>query len=249
MNLRFLVMKTKAILFDKDGTLLDFAALWVKISEFAVREILEKANMSSRLENELLMSLGIENGIARIDGVLAQFPYSIMSKAIFEVLAKYGCKNTLEEITYITTNAYYNNFEKGVSKLNDDDTAEVLQSFKEKGILLFVVTNDYLDITSRVLTESGIVDCFEKIYSVDLGFPPKPDPAVIEHICEQYDLKKTEMIMVGDTLADMEFAKRGGIMGVGIAKDKNNAEILRKNADFVVSSISEIQNIIEKGQL
>ena len=242
-------MKTKAILFDKDGTLLDFAALWVKISEFAVREILEKVNMNIVPADKLLLALGIENGIARIDGVLAQFPYSIMSKAIYDRLVKYDCKQTLDEITEITTNAYYNNLDKGVSKLNDESTKIVLNELRKEGILLFVVTNDYLDITSKVLTDSEIFDCFEKIYSVDLGFPPKPDPMIIEHICEQYGLNKSELIMVGDTLADMEFAKRGGVVGVGIAKDEVNADILKRNADFVISSISEIKDIIKKGQI
>ncbi len=34
----------KAIIFDKDGTLIDFDSFWVTISEYAIKEMLEALN-------------------------------------------------------------------------------------------------------------------------------------------------------------------------------------------------------------
>ena len=40
-------MNTKAVIFDKDGTLLDFDSFWVEISYNAIREILEKIEIKN----------------------------------------------------------------------------------------------------------------------------------------------------------------------------------------------------------
>ena len=39
-------IKAKAILFDKDGTLLEFDPFWIAVSEFAVEQILTEYSLS-----------------------------------------------------------------------------------------------------------------------------------------------------------------------------------------------------------
>lgn len=41
------MVKTKAIVFDKDGTLLDFDAFWLTITYKAIDDILKKVNRES----------------------------------------------------------------------------------------------------------------------------------------------------------------------------------------------------------
>ena len=46
-------MNIDAIIFDKDGTLIDFDAFWVSVSCKAIEEVLEKFAMASDLLSEL----------------------------------------------------------------------------------------------------------------------------------------------------------------------------------------------------
>ena len=47
-------MKTKAIIFDKDGTLIDFHDFWIPVTRHALKEILREAKMKPELTEEIL---------------------------------------------------------------------------------------------------------------------------------------------------------------------------------------------------
>jgi phosphoglycolate phosphatase-like HAD superfamily hydrolase len=53
------------------------------------------------------------------------------------------------------------------------------------------------------------------------------------------------MVMVGDTLADTQFALNGKIACVGLAKTSENAEVLRKQTPVVLPDPSELLSVIK----
>ena len=238
-------MKTKAILFDKDGTLIDFDSVWVTVSSYAISYILKEINMPQIPKIELLECLGIYDGTASIDGVLAQYPYDIMSEHINKVLCKHGCSIDSGRLCEITQKAYIDNLDKGIVKLACQDEYAVLDLLRSKGIMLFVVTNDYYNAALGTLDKAGISDCFDGIYSPDQNYKHKPDRQMIDALLNKYNLKNNEVVMVGDTLADMEFAINGNIKGIGVAKNERNRNILLTKTNTVIKDISELVSIID----
>ena len=62
---------TKAIIFDKDGTLMDFDAFWVAVSKRAILDVLKNFNAEEGLVDEILFSIGVSaDGVTDMDGVL-----------------------------------------------------------------------------------------------------------------------------------------------------------------------------------
>jgi phosphoglycolate phosphatase-like HAD superfamily hydrolase len=61
-------MKAEAILFDKDGTLMDFDAFWVPVSEKAMDTVLMQLQMDRALTKSILEAIGVHNGVTDIDG-------------------------------------------------------------------------------------------------------------------------------------------------------------------------------------
>ena len=57
----------------------------------------------------------------------------------------------------------------------------------------------------------------DRIYTDDGKGHPKPDPYFIQEIIKKYGMKKEELVMAGDTVTDMEFARNGGIKAIGVA--------------------------------
>ena len=53
------MMKTQAIIFDKDGTLLDFDKFWVPVTKTAINEILKKYGGDASLATPMLESIGV----------------------------------------------------------------------------------------------------------------------------------------------------------------------------------------------
>ena len=57
-------------------------------------------------------------------------------------------------------------------------------------------------------------------------------------------VKKEHLVMVGDTMTDVNFAKNSGIAVIGVAKTDKNKSILAPYTDAVISEISDLLDIL-----
>lgn len=235
---RVIYLKTKAIIFDKDGTLIDFDAFWLTITDKALDIILEKLNRTDIPKAEFLTALGVVDGVTGINGVLCHGTYAQMFEKIHRVLAVNNCGVSYEALSEIASDAYKTSAECGIVRGTCDNIREFLLSLKQKGIILAVVTTDNPLITDKCLTSLNIKDLFDVIYTDDGKTPTKPDPYCAMDLCQKFNLTKDEIVMVGDTFTDVHFAKNAGIRVICVAKSETNRKILSTEADTIVHDIS-----------
>lgn len=238
-------MNTKAVIFDKDGTLLDFDSYWVNISEYALKDILKKFNAEHIPLSEIMSELGVVDNITEITGYLCCGTYTQMSESIHKVLKKYNCSADFHDVVSATIDAYHSNSDKGTVLPACSNIDEVLAHLKKLGLKLAVVTTDDYYGTKKHLDKLQITNFFDAIYTDDGKFPAKPDPYCINDFCKKEGLSKSQIVMVGDTLTDVNFAKNGGIDIIGVSKSSINTEILKKEIDVVVSDISCVAAVIQ----
>ncbi len=238
-------MKIKAIIFDKDGTLLDFDSFWVTVSAYAVREILTKVQTVSISEEEILSALGVHDNSADINGVLCYGTYSQMGREIYRVLKKYGCGISEGETVKLTVKAFHSNADKGIVKPTGDNLPDILRKLKGLGIRLAVVTTDDPFVTDKCLETLRINSFFDAVYTDNGNFPPKPDPFCVDDFCDKTGIGRSEIVMVGDTLTDARFAENSGIRFIGISKNENNKKYLERVTDTVISDIAQVFEILE----
>ena len=81
-------MKIKAIIFDKDGTLLDFDAYWLKAAEHALDIILKSFMAEDVPFDDVMCALGVNDGITSIKGVLCCGTYAQIGTEIQKILTK-----------------------------------------------------------------------------------------------------------------------------------------------------------------
>lgn len=237
-------MKTKAIMFDKDGTLMDFGDFWIPITRQAVKEILQETHMKSELSEAILPALGVENSIAAIDGILCSGTYTQIGHIICRILKENGCTWNEEEVCKSTVEAYHRNYPSGKIRPACENLSGVLMRLREQGIKLAVVTTDDMPMTQKCLQALGIESFFSCIYTDNGEFPTKPDPYCVHDFCKKENLSLSEVVMVGDTLTDAEFARNSGIKSIGIACDEKNIQILEKEVDVVINDISHIFEVL-----
>lgn len=237
-------MKAQAIIFDKDGTLIAFDAFWVKVSQNALNDILSSIGRCDIPIDELLACMGVENGVTDIDGILCKGTYAQMGCAINEVLKKYGFDIDKDETVKMVIEAYNKNADTGDVVATCENIADVLLKLKKRGIKLAVVTTDNEEITHTCLKKLGITSLFDKIYTDDGKTPVKPDPFCVNDISAVFGIDKENIVMVGDTMTDVNFAKNAGITVIGVGSCEKNRERLLGKADFVIPDISHIFGII-----
>ncbi len=238
-------MITKAVIFDKDGTLMDFDSFWLPVTRNVIKEVKRNRNAEDILESEILNSLGIENDVTDINGVLCGGTYAQAGRVIYDVLKSHGCNCAVEEVTEFVTDSYLRNCESGMIKPACDNICGVLGRLKGEGIKLAVVTTDKSFVTKKCLKILGIDELLDRIYTDDDGFPAKPDPYCIFDFLEKEGLSSSEVVMVGDTLTDISFARNGGIRVIGVAKNGANRRRLAGRADVIIPDISHIFEALE----
>ena len=81
-------MKYDLMIFDKDGTLIEFDAFWVKVAENALSDVINDLSVSSASPELLLEAIGVKNGITDINSVLCKGTYEEIGETVYSVLIK-----------------------------------------------------------------------------------------------------------------------------------------------------------------
>ena len=78
----------KGILFDKDGTLIDFFSLWMGAAKAVVIQFLKENELSEEVKERVFYAMGIENGEIDPYGGLAYKSYSEIALDITDELSR-----------------------------------------------------------------------------------------------------------------------------------------------------------------
>ena len=238
-------MRVDGIIFDKDGTLMSFDAFWVSLSVKALEDVLGELGMDPGLLPEILTAFGVRDGVTDINGVLCKGTYAEMGEIVFDILAAHGCTALQGEVVKAVEDAYSRNAAAGDVKPTCPNLAETLAGLKEQGLRLAVVTTDNEPITRHCLTGLGILEYFDVIFTDDGHTPTKPDPFCAGEFCRLYGLEKSRVMMVGDTMTDVRFAKNGGITAVSLAPDPEKKALLAPHTDVIINAISELTELVK----
>ncbi len=230
----------KGIIFDKDGTLLDFDALWLPVAEGAVDAVVECYSLPNEAKNELFESVGVYDGVTDITGVLAGGTYRMMAECFEKVLASHGVSIDKDEFDAFTVSAFHDSFARGEIKPACDDIVEFFRLLRSKGVHIALITSDDRFGADKCLAQFGIAEYFDEIYCADGIHPPKPDPYYLDCFAKKYSLSKDEICMVGDTYVDCDFAAGYGVKMIGVAPEECNKRLLLERTDTVYDDISQI---------
>ncbi len=224
----------KGIVFDKDGTLLEYESFWIPVAEGAVKALLEAHNFRGAL-SDALNAIGAYDGIK---GVLCHGTYGNIADALNNVLD--GAPLTGDEVGKAFGDAV------GLAKVTPTckDIRKVFERFQSEGFTVALVTSDNKELTEHCLSELGISDMFDSIFTDDGVHPSKPNPYYMQRFCDEYGFYPQEVMMVGDTMTDIRFAQNSGAISVGVGRYA--PELLAQSADYIIPDISHIFEVIGK---
>lgn len=224
----------KGILFDKDGTLVDFQATWFAIGDAMA---LRAAGGDRVRANGLLTDAGYDfaAGMFKADSVFAAGTNADI------VALWYPGMDGEERQAMVTT---FDDFtaEAGAARCVPlTGTRETITALQAAGYRLGVATNDSTSGAEKTLATLGIAQMFDAAYGYDAVPNPKPAPDTIFAFCDLTGLKPSEIAMVGDNRHDLEMARAAGAgLAVGVLSGTGTRETLGEMADVVLSSITDL---------
>jgi len=90
-------------------------------------------------------------------------------------------------------------------------TLNLLAGLEARGIVWGIVTNKLADLTEPLLQDLGLLQRAACVVSGDTTAHAKPHPAPLLHACEILGCDPADAIYVGDSLKDVEAARRAGM--------------------------------------
>lgn len=122
---------------------------------------------------------------------------------------------------------------------------ETLQTLKEQGYLLAVVSNKPTKLVAPVLQAFEIEDFFVETLGGHSLPKIKPHPAPLYYLCGKFGLYPSEMLFVGDSKNDILAARAAGCKSIGLTYGYNyNVPIAHENPDFICEHFSDILQIL-----
>lgn len=226
----------KAIIFDKDGTLMQFDPFWLPVALAATGEIAESLGIENHLDT-VRLAIGLHNGAVDSRGILCSGTYEQIADVFDAVLQQ--CENPQTVSGLQVAQVFEKHTCEGEVMPVCNNLPDVLEGLIERGIKLFLVTTDNPAITKICLTGLGIKDKFERIYCDDGTHPNKPNPRIIEEILADYGFERKNLCMVGDTMTDVKFAHNGKITSVCVGNGD-----AREKADYALSDVSQLLSFL-----
>ncbi|RMF46696.1 MAG: HAD family hydrolase [Deltaproteobacteria bacterium] len=183
-----------AIVFDLDGTLYTNAELLAEIERTA----------------ELL--------VARGRGVSPQAARRTMNRARRRIADLEGREPTLSRVCMelgIELRDLHRTFEEMVRPeqylVYDPVLQALLEGLREQ-CPLYLYTNNNLPLTQKILALLGIENLFERLFTIEYAWRPKPDPEVLEMVLGEIGGPPDEVLFVGDRdQVDLEPARDRGL--------------------------------------
>lgn len=229
----------KAIIFDKDGTLIQFHEFWISVAEKVLYDIINKYKIHKNISKKIFPAIGIQGNKLIPDGIFAAKTSFDLAKTWFEILQIPDL--TLNEFFSIITTLFekYSHQQKNNIRLFPG-IKNVIIKLKDMHYTLAVITNDNLASTLQTLELTGIKPYIDFLGTDNGEIPAKPNPGWGKKFCDEFDLTPGQVIMVGDTPIDMQFGKNCGFYTIGVLNGVSDNENLQPDADEIIPSATDI---------
>ncbi len=220
-------MKTRLIIFDLDGTLLD------TIDDLATstNHALARYGYPTHPLNAYRLFVG--NGITKL-----------MERALPENARQ------PENIDRLRAEfiEYYRAHKTDLSRPYPG-IPDLLHALRAEGIRLAVASNKYHQGTVELVRHFFDNSLFSVVLGQRENIPVKPDPAIVHDILSATGIPASHTLYVGDSGVDMQTAHNSRITSIGVTWGFRTRQELKENgADHIVDTPAEIARIAGMGQ-
>jgi phosphoglycolate phosphatase len=225
------------VVFDKDGTLIDFQAMWGGW----VRMLAEDLSRSSGLDVSGLLFdlLGVDRatGLVHSHGLLAATPMARIREVVVEAVASLGLGDTAAEVAVAAAWRAPDPVELAHPLA---DLPALFDALEARGITITIATSDNREPTERTLTALGIADRVAGLVCADDGFPVKPAPDGVLRLCAMARISPDRTAVVGDSPVDLGMGRAAGVRRViGVLTGVGDRASLA-SADVVLESVADL---------
>lgn len=227
----------KGILFDKDGTLLDYAKSWLPVNR-------ELADFAADGDDALAAHLLRENGMDPDTGHVV--PDSLLAagntREISEGLVKAGARKSFEDMVAHMDSLFASAAARAVPVT---DLKSFFEGLHGKGYKLGIASSDNERSIRHTAERFGFAHLVHYVAGYDSGYGTKPEPGMVLGFSEATGLSVSEIAVVGDNNHDLHMGQRAGAgLKVGVLTGTGSRESLSAASDHCLNDITELESVL-----
>ena len=224
----------EAVIFDKDGTLIDFHAMWGGWA----RELGARLDATIRrpVSLDVFATIGFDPSTGR---VAARGPLAIETMAGIEETVARVLRRWCPSISAArrATEAAWFVPDPAMLAVPLGDLGGLFDQLRHGGKRIAVVTTDDRAPTDATLRALGVRDRVEAMVCGDDGFAVKPAPDAVFAVCNAFRTEPGRVALVGDSPADLAMARAAGAGRVIGVRSGVGSEADLGDADVIIDSI------------
>ncbi|MCP5151577.1 MAG: HAD family hydrolase [Ectothiorhodospiraceae bacterium] len=236
-------MRIRGILFDKDGTLVDFDRTWGPAYATAAVEIARLAGEVERADR--LLEVG---GRDRATG---RYPArSVLACGTTrEIAVLWAGELDIDDVDHVAARleaVFARTVVDGAAPVAD--LGELTARLCARGLCLGVATMDSEAIAHATLARFRIADRMSFVCGYDSGHGEKPGPGMVNAFCRHTGLAPSAVAVVGDTPHDLAMGRAAGAgLVVGVLTGTGTRETLEPLADVVLADATGLLDLLDRG--
>jgi HAD superfamily hydrolase (TIGR01509 family) len=218
----------KAVIFDLDGTIVDFNIDFNAARAEVVHLLTKQSLPSSILSVNESVFVTLRKAKRRMkENGKAEQEFMKLKEKVIAVVERYESEA-----------AQKTNLIPGI--------LETLQTLREMKLKIALFTANGEKSTNHILRRFRLRQFFDAIITRESVLAVKPDPVHLEAALKALKVKPKEAIVIGDSVRDMECARRLEVLAVGVTTGFSSIEELaRAGADYLASSSTDIPRLVQ----
>lgn len=233
--------RIKGLLFDKDGTLFDFAASWSGVLNDTLAALTPDRDLRARMGRATGYdpeSGAFEAGSLAVAGALDD---------VSEVWAGYLPGLSALEVTLVANRVTQAAVGAGALVPAVPDLSGFLGGLRSAGHVLGIATHDSEAAARAHVKDAGALEHFAFIAGYDSGHGLKPGPGMLLAFASATGLRPSEIAMIGDSVHDLGVGpSAGAALAIGVLTGPATLADLAPYADHVIPSIADLPELLAR---
>jgi len=241
----FKIENIEAIIFDKDGTIIDANIYWSEIIKLRASIILKEYDINKNFYSQICESMGLN---LKTNKLLPDGPIAIKSRnEVINSLLLFLKKIEINILPDDAKKIFRKVHEKFSLKLNKfikpiDSSINLIRNLSQCGVKLALITSDTTLNAKNTLRKLKLDSYFDIVIGGDIDLKKKStgEPAI--YICEKLNLDAKKVIAIGDAEMDFQMSSNAKLLNcILVATGQTPLNKLKLITNQSISDLSELK--------
>ncbi len=227
----------KSVLFDKDGTLIDFVGTFAPATRLVIKSL---AGEDETIARDMARGVGFDPDTLEIEpsSVLIAGSLQNITDQWLPFVEESDGRVFLKEVDRLYV-------EHSLASLTPfASLVPVLNELRAKNLTLGIATNDSETAARSHMQKLEVEDRFSFIAGFDSGYGEKPDPGMVRAFASHCAIDARNVAMVGDSVHDCKAGRSAGTCVIAVTSGPAGFDDLQPHADHVIDGLHQLPGLI-----